>query len=124
MYWVCPVVAIFCMFSIYAEALGYPVSVDRFASILVGLVFVFIGNYLPKCKHNYTVGIKIPWTLNSEENWNRTHRFAGPIWVICGILFMALTFIGYAELSVVIILIAVLVPMIYSYMYYRKHELK
>ncbi|HAF86254.1 MAG TPA: hypothetical protein DCG32_07825 [Sphaerochaeta sp.] len=34
---------------------------------------------MPKCKHNYTVGIRIPWTLASEENWNRTHRFAGPV---------------------------------------------
>ncbi len=123
-YWVCPVVSIFCMGSVYAEALGYPVSINHFGSILVGVTFIFIGNYLPKCPHNYTVGIKIPWTLNSEENWNRTHRFAGPLWVICGILFMILTFMGCPKLSVALMFIAAFVPMIYSYLYFKKYESK
>ncbi len=121
-YWICPVVSIFCMGSVYAEALGYPVSINHFGSILVGVTFIFIGNYLPKCPHNYTLGIKIPWTLNSEENWNHTHRFAGPIWVICGLLFMVFTFLGYPTLCVILIFAATLVPMIYSYVYYKKHE--
>ncbi len=123
-YWICPVVSLFCNGSVYAEALGYPVSINNFGAILVGITFIIIGNYLPKCPHNYTVGIKIPWTLNSEENWNRTHRFAGPIWVICGLMFMVFTFLGYPMLSVILIFAAALVPMIYSYMYYKKHENK
>ncbi len=123
-YWICPAVSVFCMGSVYAEALGYKVSMNHVGSIFVGIVFIIIGNYLPKCQHNYTVGIKIPWTLNSEENWNRTHRFAGPLWVICGILFMILTFIGYPTLSVVLIFIAAFIPMIYSYLYYKKYESK
>lgn len=121
-YWICPATSVFCMLSIYGEALGYPFSINRIGSVFAGLIFIIIGNYLPKCQHNYTVGIKIPWTLNSEENWNRTHRFAGPVWVICGLLFMIFTFIGYAELSIVLIFIAALVPMVYSYLYYKKHE--
>ena len=52
----------------------------------MGLVFIIIGNYLPKCKQNYTVGIKLPWTLNSEENWNKTHRLAGYVFMLCGIM--------------------------------------
>ncbi len=123
-YWICPAVSIFCMGSVYAEALGYQVKMNQTGSFFVGLVFIVIGNYLPKCKHNYTVGIKVPWTLNSEENWNRTHRFAGPLWVICGILFMVLTFIGYPLLSVALIFTAAFLPMIYSYLYYRNHERK
>ena len=110
------------MLSIYGEALGYPISVDRIGIIFTGLIFIIIGNYLPKCQHNYTVGIKVPWTLNSEENWNRTHRFAGPLWVISGVLFIITSFIGSVVLGVVIILGASFIPMIYSYLYFKKYE--
>lgn len=123
-YWICPAVSFFCMGSVYTEALGYKVPMNHVGSIFVGIIFIIIGNYLPKCQHNYTVGIKIPWTLNSEENWNRTHRFAGPIWVISGILFIVLTFIGYPTLTVALILVATFVPIIYSYLFYKKYECK
>ena len=123
-YWMCPAVSVFCMASVYGEALGYPVSVDRIGTIFVGLIFIIVGNYLPKCPHNYTIGIKIPWTLNSEENWNRTHRFAGPIWVIAGFLFIITSFIGSVVFGIIIILAASFFPMIYSYLYYKKYESK
>lgn len=123
-YWICPAVSLFCMVSIYSEALGFTISVDRIGSIFTGLLFIIIGNYLPKCKHNYTVGIKIPWTLNSEENWNRTHRFAGPLWVIAGVLFIVLSFIGQMFVGIFVIMAAAFVPMIYSYLYFKKNECK
>ena len=123
-YWICPAVSLFCMGSVYAEALGYHVSMNHLGAILVGITFIVIGNYLPKCQQNYTMGIKIPWTLHSEENWNRTHRFAGPLWVIVGILFMILTFLGYPQVSAAFIFIAAFVPMIYSFLYYKKYEQK
>ena len=124
LYWSCPAVSIFCMGSTYAEALGYHVSITHFGAILVGISFMIIGNYLPKCPHNYTMGIRIPWTLHSEENWNRTHRFAGPIWVIFGILFPLLTFLGYPKLCTALMFIAVFVPIIYSYLDFKKYESK
>ena len=52
----------------------------------LGLMFAAIGNYFPKCRPNRTVGIRIIWTLGSEENWNATHRFAGKVWVIGGLI--------------------------------------
>jgi len=123
-YWICPATSLFCSISIYSEALGHPVSVDRIGIVFVGLIFIIIGNYLPKCPHNYTIGIKVPWTLNSEENWNQTHRFAGPIWVISGLLFMIVSFLGTVVLGVVIIIGAAFIPMIYSYLYFKKYESK
>ena len=123
-YWTCPAISLFCMGSVYAEALGYHVSMNHLGAIFVGITFIIIGNYLPKCQHNYTMGIKIPWTLHSEENWNKTHRFAGPLWVVTGILFMILTILGFPMVSVALIFIASFVPMIYSYLYYKKYESK
>ena len=123
-YWICPAVSIFCMVSIYSAGLGCSISVDRIGIILVGLLFIVTGNYLPKCKQNYTIGIKVLWTLSSEENWNRTHRFAGPIWVIAGVLFIILSFTGQKHLGIIIVMAAAFIPMIYSYLYHKKsgHE--
>ena len=53
-----------------------------------GLMFMVIGNYLPKVKQNNTIGIRVVWTLQDEENWSATHRFSGKIWVVSGILCM------------------------------------
>ncbi|KFN89076.1 hypothetical protein TMUPMC115_2304 [Tetragenococcus muriaticus PMC-11-5] len=52
------------------SALGYRVNTGLLINLLVGVVFIVLGNYLHKVKQNYTIGIRIPWTLNSKENWN------------------------------------------------------
>ena len=88
--------------------------------VLIGLIFTIIGNYLPKCKQNYTVGIKIPWTLNSEENWNKTHRFAGWLWTFCGVLIMLTGFFGSFWIFLPIVLLMVIAPCAYSYILHRK----
>ena len=54
---------------------------------IIGVMFIGLGNYMPKLKQNYTIGIKVPWTLNSEENWNMTHRMAGKVYVVGGVFF-------------------------------------
>ena len=88
--------------------------------ILLGLIFIAIGNYLPKCKQNYTIGIKIPWTLASEENWNRTHRFAGWVWVGGGVVMLLSGFLGIFWLTLVPAIIMAAVPLIYSYILHKK----
>ncbi len=75
--WIVPVLSLFVAAMMYPINLGYKLDVIFFAELLLGLLFIIIGNYLPKARQNYTIGIKIPWTLANEENWNRTHRLAG-----------------------------------------------
>lgn len=104
----------------YATVFGKVVRMEMVMPVLVGLVLAVIGNYLPKCKQNYTIGIKIPWTLNSEENWNRTHRFAGRIWLVCGLVIMLTGFIGGFWIFLGVVLVMVLAPFIYSYLLHRK----
>lgn len=118
--WLVPVLNTVLSLITYATALGQVVLVDVVMPAFVGLLFVIIGNYLPKCKQNYTIGIKIPWTLNSEENWNRTHRFAGWLWVACGLAILATSFLGGFEFFFGIALVMVLAPVIYSYILHRK----
>ena len=119
---ICPVLSILLMYMMVGSALGMEIDVNAILPVFLGVMFVVIGNYLPKCKQSYTVGIKIPWTLNSEENWNKTHRFAGPCWVIGGIMVMFTGLFENEILIMVIALIMVFAPIIYSYMYYVKYE--
>jgi len=118
--WIIPVLSIVLSAITYAIVLGQDIRVEMIMPILVGLVLAIVGNYMPKCKQNYTIGIKIPWTLSSEENWNKTHRFAGRLWLVCGILIMLTGFFGGFEFFVAIVAVMVLVPFLYSYILYRK----
>ncbi len=118
--WIIPVLSVIMHMLTYAAALGKEVRMEVVMPILVGLVLAIVGNYLPKCKQNYTIGIKIPWTLNSEENWNRTHRFAGRIWVVGGLAIMLTGFFGGVWIFLPIVLLMVLAPVIYSYLLHRK----
>ncbi len=114
--WICPAVSLFAAAMIYPHALGYSMNMTMFAMLLTGTLFVVIGNYLPKCRQNYTVGIKLPWTLADEDNWNRTHRMAGPLWVAGGFLVILdalLQFAGPYLFAGVLTLIAV-APIVYS----------
>ena len=88
-------------------------------------MIIIIGNYLPKARQNYTIGIKIPWTLANEENWNRTHRLAGYLWMICGILMVliCLTQLVPSEWLIGIILFMTLVPCVYSFWLHTKKGL-
>jgi len=123
--WICPVTSLFGSGIIYAAAFGREFRTDLLALPLLGLMFVVIGNYLPKCKQNYTLGIRVKWTLENEENWNATHRVAGKAWVVGGLLMMACVFLPGAFLPwVLVISLTVLaaIPILYSWLYYRKQR--
>ena len=118
--WIIPALSVVLHAVTYATALGHAVPMEMVMPILMGLIFTIIGNYLPKCKQNYTIGIKIPWTLDNEENWNKTHRFAGWLWTFCGIAIIFTGFFGGFWVFLPITLLMVLAPIIYSYILHRK----
>ena len=121
--WIAPADSLVGAAAIYPYNLGYEMNITFFGDLLMGLMLVVVGNYLPKARRNYTVGIRIPWTLADEENWNRTHRLAGFLWVVCGILILILTLTGIAPAgwSFGLLLAAVLVPCIYSFWLHAGH---
>ncbi|MBE6731302.1 MAG: DUF1648 domain-containing protein [Ruminococcaceae bacterium] len=119
-FWMIPVITVVLCTATYLAALGIEVRMEIIMPVIMGLVFIIVGNYLPKCKQNYTIGIKIPWTLESEENWNKTHRFAGVLWVVCGMLIMFTGIFGSFFLFIGITALMVLAPLIYSYILYKK----
>ncbi len=118
-----PAISVIVSTIIYALALGKEINIGVIFSFFFGILFIMIGNYLPKCKQNKTLGIKLPWTFKSEENWNATHRFAGKLWVICGFAWLILGLIlpNFAmHISLVITFLAVIIPTVYSYLYHKK----
>lgn len=116
-----PVLTVIIGFVTIGTGLGKELNVEMILPFMIGILFIVIGNYLPKCKQNYTMGIKCPWTLNSEENWNRTHHMGGYLFILAGILMILAGFIEALQIVMiaVIILVAV-VPFIYSFWLYKK----
>ena len=92
MFWIIPVLSLFCCTVIYAAALDVEMLL-WLPVVFTGALFVLIGNYMPKCKQNFTLGVRTRWTLTDEETWNATHRFAGKVWVIGGLTVLVCVFL-------------------------------
>jgi len=120
--WTVPVLTIVLMPITLFIAMGYNIPIHIVTPAFVGVVIIICGNYLPKCKQNYTVGIKLPWTLNNEENWNKTHHLAGFVWIIGGICLVLGTFLNFNKLPILLVILSALVgiPTVYSYLLYKK----
>ena len=106
-----------------AAAFRMDFNVNLIFCLGIGSLFIFIGNLLPKTKHNYFIGIRTPWTLADEQNWFRTHRLAGKIWVLGGLI-VALTALAPESFQVPVFLtilaVMVVTPFVYSYTEFRK----
>lgn len=121
-YWFIPTLSlILCPMTLLASK-GVDVKIEVIVPCLIGLMLIFIGNFLPKCKQNSTMGIKIPWTLKSEENWNKTHRLAGKLWIAGGLVSIVCTFCGYPLLLFAAVAVVVAVPVVYSFTLSRKQS--
>jgi uncharacterized membrane protein len=91
---------------------------------LLGLMFAFIGNYMIHIKPNYFAGIRLPWTLSSDENWRKTHQLGGKLWfsgglliaVVCLFLPPSPAFVFFMSITAVMVVI----PVVYSYRLYKK----
>ena len=121
-YWLTPIVSLSLSYLIYSKALGSTTNPSIFVSALLGLIFVMMGNYMPKLKVNHKVGIRLPWTLQSEDNWHKTHRLAGKLWVLGGLILLIEAGIQFAVPYVmgIVILTIVLIPILYSYQLSRE----
>ena len=120
-FWMIPVFSIVLMSVLYGIAIGWNINILSVIGVLIGVLFMVLGNYMGKNRQNYTVGIRTPWTLNSHENWNRTHRLAGKIWVLLGLLAIVCSFIeGLINYIILAIIICSFIPVIYSFYLYKK----
>ena len=98
-------------------------NVGFIVSAVVGIILAAVGLFLPKFKQNSTAGIRLPWTLNSEENWEKTHRLAGGVWIAGGLLITLTSPLSNVWILMVILLVMILIPLLYSF-WYSKQENK
>ncbi|HPW39685.1 MAG TPA: SdpI family protein, partial [bacterium] len=105
--------------------LGYNLNIGSAVSMIIGALFVVMGNYLGKLKYNWFVGIKTPWSLSSENVWNKTHRVGGWLFILMGIAIIIVPYLpanwGLALFWLAII-VGVLGSMGYSYFAYHQEK--
>ena len=122
-FWIMPAASFFVSALMYAATLETEFNPMMLVVGFLAFMFIFIGNYMPTCKQSATMGIKIKWTLENAENWRATHRFSGKVWFVCGLLLLPCAFLPekYAPaLLIGVILPVVILPILYSYFYYKK----
>ena len=122
-FWIIPALSLTVGAVLFSVAFRWERKIPFLVTAFLALLMIIIGNYMPKCKQNRTLGIKLPWTLANEENWRKTHRLAGILWVICGILILPSAFLPLKALLAVdlsLFLAAVIIPTVYSFLDYRK----
>lgn len=120
--WIVPLIAIVMIPVSLFLAMDAEIKFPLIATAVAGVIIIIYGNFLPKCKYNYTIGIRLPWTLNSEFNWNKTNRFAGYVFVIGGLIFIVNAFLSLWYISIAIIAMLIILPFIYSYLLFRKEQ--
>lgn len=99
---------------------GKKADVNFWLPMIMFIMFIFIGNYLPKTKRNYTVGIKLPWTLDSDYVWDKTHKFGGKVLVIGGIIGLVTSLLGGPGIiQMVLLFVVILIPIFYSFYVYK-----
>lgn len=101
---------------VLGSGLGWPVPVVRVMPLLVGLVFVVIGNVLPRARPNWWFGVRTPWTLSNDRVWTRTQRVGGFALVLAGIVVMASAALP-TPLVIPVLLVAVLAAAFFSVAY-------
>lgn len=103
--------------------LGHKLEMAKLICLLVGALFIVIGNYMQQVKTNYFVGIKTPWTLSNETVWKKTHRVGARSFMISGLLIMLSFFLPMKWTAGIVIGAAILcsvIPIAYSYVIYKK----
>ena len=110
---------------IIAYGYGYMLNIGIFVTLILGILFVTIGNFMPRFRHNYLIGIRTPWSLASEEVWKNTHLLSSRVFFIGGILIMLTSFLPttiHYILMLIIVLLTILISFGSSHYYYKKTE--
>ena len=121
--WLIPAISLVTHGSMLAIAMGVTKNIHVFFLALMGIMFIVIGNYMPKMRKSITSGIKVHWAYTSDENWFYTHRFAGRIYMIMGFIMLIGMFLPvewFIGFMIAAILVGGIIPVVYSYKFYKK----
>lgn len=123
--WVLPITSLAATGHSYAVAYDPEGKLLALLRVAIGLAVSAFGLYLPFCKKHQSIGIKVKWAIESSENWKMTHKFAGKLWLTCGIILLALVPLPIYLFLIVffpIVLILWHAPVRYSRSYYKKQK--
>lgn len=100
---------------------------SNYLFIFIGILYIILGNYFKTIKPNYFIGIRTPWTLESESVWKKTHKLGGKLWFIGGIIVVLSSFILDHETNYIVFLtittVIAIIPIVYSYRLFRKNRI-
>ena len=102
---------------------GQPLKLNAFLSGML-LFFALLGNYMRTVRSNFFVGIRTPWTLSNDMVWRKTHELGGKIWFYTGIVLAIIVFFLPQMAAAIVmfcgVFLMVIIPVVYSYLEYRK----
>jgi len=110
-------------FFTFLTVMGFELNIIYFMVPFLSIFFIVLGIFMPKIKRNYFVGIKTPWTLQSDEVWIKTHEFGGKSMIVGGVLAFFTIFLKSETafaVFITIVLTSAFLPVLYSYIIYRK----
>lgn len=114
------ILALFIIYSAKNQSLANP----NYILLLMGILYIILGNYFKTFKTNYFIGIKTPWTLENETVWKKTHKLGGIMWFIGGIIIVLSSMILDNQPNLILFLvitgIITIVPIVYSYLLFKK----
>jgi uncharacterized membrane protein len=104
-------------------ALGHDLAVGNFVLPGIAGLFMLLGNYLGKSRSNWFAGVRTPWTMSSEYAWEKTHRWAGRLFVLTGVLTLAAWLFTTQQVAVYVMIAAIaatsLTSIVLSYIFWR-----
>jgi uncharacterized membrane protein len=110
------------------SALHGTININSLFYPALAIFFAYLGNMMHSIKPNYFVGIRTPWALENEDNWRATHRLGSKVFFAGGILIAIASLLFSLRVANIIILITIglmiLVPVVYSFWYFKNHTPK
>lgn len=110
------------------SAKNQSINNPNYMLLAIGALYVILGNYFQTIKPNYFIGIKTPWTLESETVWKKTHQLGGKLWFVGGAIILICSLLLEPKLNsklfLFITLIICIIPIVYSYTLFKKENIK
>ncbi len=121
------IVGFMSLITLYIIYSSYNPTSGKILFVMLGGLFAVLGNFMNNIKPNYFVGLRLPWTLESEDNWRKTHQLGGKIWVAGGLLIailgMLTSTVWMSKIMLAMIVMMVFIPGFYSYKLYQQSKI-
>jgi len=110
--------------AVLLDGAGYRIPISTISVLALGVLLMVIGNYMGKLRKNFFIGIRTPWTLASSAVWERTHRLAGWLFMLAGLIITVGALRGESTvfLLMIVLLPAALIPSAYSLLIYPRYK--